>query len=182
MYRNKKSLLVYLFLLSISFPLSADSTAAVAKASSLPLFFIERSKNANTVHYEAHLGKDGGLDVRKPVHAFWINWEKDSTGKDLEELNLMERRMAFGFSVSHKRNSQSCVMKLACCPKRPITVHAGEGTARAETVINAKAAHLKKISVVTREKKTIMPQVISVTVYGTDLATGEAVEETIKPR
>jgi hypothetical protein len=36
--------------------------------------------------------------------------------------------------------------------------------------------------VITCEKKKILPKVLSVTVSGTDIETGEAVEETIKPR
>jgi hypothetical protein len=147
-----------------------------------PLFVIERSKNANKVHYEARLTGEGFLDVRKPVHAYWINWEKDSTGKDCEELNLIEKRMAFGFSVDRARSPQSCTMKLVCCPKRPIKVFINNGTACAETDINGKPAYLHKISVVTSEKQTILPTVLSVTVIGTDTLTSQADTETIKPR
>ena len=179
MQRDKKVLhsATVLFSALLSLPLFAGTVSLTAA----PLFVIERSKNANKVHYVARLTKEGVLDVRKPVHAFWINWEKDSTGKDHEELNLVEKRMAFGFSIGKCRSPQSCTMKLVCCPKRPIKVYVSEGTARAETTINGQPAHLEKISVVTREKK-MMPQVLSVTVSGTDIATGEAVEETITPR
>lgn len=161
----------------LSFPLAAGTPEPFSQ----PLFIIERSKNANKVHYEAHLTRDSVLDIRKPVHAFWINWEKDSSGKKCEELNLIEKRMAFGFSVNRSRNPQSCVMKLVCFPHRPIKVFISDGTARAETAINTRAAYLYKIRVVTREKK-VMPQVISITVFGTDVVTGEKVEETITSR
>jgi hypothetical protein len=179
---HKKFLGFTLFLAVLSFPLSSKNAATTETGFAQQLFVIERSKNANKVHYEAHLTSEGVLDVRKPVHAYWINWEKDSTGKDCEELNLIEKRMAFGFSVSHKRTPQSCVMKLVCCPKRPIKVSLNNGTACAGTDINGKPAYLHKISVVTCEKKKILPQVLSVTVYGTDVATGKEVDETIKPR
>jgi hypothetical protein len=180
MQRDKKFLpaATVLFTVLLSFPLFAGTVSPI-KA---PLFVIERSKNANEVHYVARLTKEGVLDVKKPVHAFWINWEKDSTGNDHEELNLVEKRMAFGFSIGKPRNPQSCTMKLVCCPDRPIRVFISEGTAHAETTINGQSAHLEKISVITCEKKKILPQVLSVTVSGTDVATGEAVEETIKPR
>jgi hypothetical protein len=167
-----------LFSALLSLPLFAG-TVSLTKA---PLFVIERSKNANEVHYVAQLTKEGVLNMKKPVHAFWINWEKDSTGKDQEELNLVEKRMAFGFSIGKCRSPQSCTMKLVCCPDRPIRVYISEGTARAETTINGQSAHLEKISVITCEKRKILPQVLSVTVSGTDVETGEAVEETIKPR
>ncbi len=172
---------LFSFSIPLSFSLSAGTTALTASAYTQPLFIIERSKNANEVHYEARLTGEGVLDVRTPIHAYWINWEKDSTGKSREELNMFEKRMAFGFSVGRSRSPQSCVIKLVCCPDRPIKVFISDGTARAETAINARTAYLQKISVVTREKQ-FMPQVVSVTVFGTDTATGEAVEETINPR
>jgi hypothetical protein len=148
-----------------------------------PLFVIERSKNANKVHYEARLTGEGVLDVHKPVHAFWVDWEKDSTGKTCEELNLLEKQMAFGFSVvGRSRSPQSCMMKLVCCPKRPIRVFLNNGAACAETAINGQPAYLHKISVVTCEKQKLLPEVLSVTVTGTDTLTGQEVKETIKPR
>jgi hypothetical protein len=180
MQRDKKVLpaVTALFTILLSFPLFAG-TVSLTKA---PLFVIERSKNANEVHYVAQLTEEGVLYMKKPVHAFWINWEKDSTGKDQEELNLVEKRMAFGFSICKSRSPQSCTMKLVCCPDRPIRVFICEGTVRAETTINGQSAHLQKISVITSEKRKILPQVLSVTVSGTIAATGEAVEEIIKPR
>jgi hypothetical protein len=182
MLRNKRFPRLTLFPAFLSFFLLTSSAAFAGTTATQPLFIIERSKNANEVHYVARLTEKGVLDVHKPVHAFWINWEKDSTGKCREGLNLVEQRMAYGFSVDHSRSPHSCTMKLVCFKNRPIRVNLSEGTARAETIISGKSAHLIKISVVTCEKKKVMPQVLSVTVYGTDIATGETVEETITPR
>src|SRR5689334_9122752 len=36
------------------------------------LFVIERSKNANVIHYDAHVAKDGSLVASEPVVAYWI--------------------------------------------------------------------------------------------------------------
>jgi len=182
MLSNKRLLRLTLSHAFLSFFILTSNAALAATISTQPLFVIERSKNANEVHYVARLTEKGVLDVRKPVHAFWINWEKDSTGKCREGLNLVEQRIAYGFSVDRPRSQHSCTMKLVCFKKRPIRVYLSEGTARAETTINGQSAHLIKISVVTREKKKALPQILSVTVYGTDVSTGEAVEEKISPR
>ena len=179
---NKRLLRLTLSPVFLSFFLLTSSAAFAGTISTQPLFIIERSKNANEVHYVARLTEKGVLDVHKPVHAFWINWEKDSTGKCREALNLVEQRMAYGFSVDRSRSPLSCTMKLVCFKSRPIRVSLSNGTARAETIINGHSAHLKKINVVTLEKKKVLPHVVSVTVYGTDVATDEAVEETITPR
>ena len=96
-----------LFLILSSFFPAAG--APVPLTATHPLFVIERSKNANKVHYEARLTGEGVLDVRKPVHAYWVNWEKDSTGKTCEELNLIEKQMAFGFSVAGRSRSRRAV-------------------------------------------------------------------------
>ena len=166
----------------LSFSMFAGSVCLAAETpAAQPLFVIERSKNANKVHYVARCTEKGVLDARKPVHAFWINWEKDSTGKNREDLNFIEKRMAYGFSVDRSRSPHSCTIKLVCFKNRPIRVCLNEGTARAETIINGQSARLNKISVVTREKNTIVPHVLSVTICGTDAETGEEITETIIP-
>jgi Domain of unknown function (DUF4833) len=165
---------------SFSFVAFSSKTSPSIEIITRPLFLIERSKNKNEVHYVARLTGDGVLDTRTPVHAFWVDWEKDPTGNKCEELNLLEKRMAFGFSVDRSCCPQSCTMKLVCCPDRPIKVSLCKGTARAETAINGQVAYLEKISVLTKEKQ-ILPQVVSVTVFGTDTTTGAPVEETLKP-
>src|SRR5712691_865167 len=62
----------------------------------LPLFVIERSVNANVVHYDAKLGPDGKLDPREPVVAYWIMGAEDGRRQD---LNAIERLRAYGFST-----------------------------------------------------------------------------------
>ena len=42
---------------------------AAAQTKTSPLFIIERSKNANVVHYDARLTADGELDPNEPVIA-----------------------------------------------------------------------------------------------------------------
>jgi hypothetical protein len=165
---------------ALAFSLSAGGPAA-APPSGQPLFLIERSKNANEVHYEARFTADGGLDDKNPVHAFWINWAEDPAGKNRSELSFFQKKMAFGFSIDPSPDTKSYTMRIVCCKDRPITVSLRSGVASAETAINGRTARLKKIKVVTREKK-ILPQVLSVTIFGTDTATGGPVEETITPR
>ena len=43
-----------------------------AKGGDRPLFIIERSKNANVVHYDARLTPEGKFDPDQPVVAYWI--------------------------------------------------------------------------------------------------------------
>jgi len=67
---------------------------AAAQAKTQPLFIIERSKNANVVHYDARLDADGRLDPKEPVVAYWIMLAEDGRR---ENLNWIEKRKAYGF-------------------------------------------------------------------------------------
>ena len=144
------------------------------------LFFIARTKNANTVCYDARLTKDGRLDVQDPVHGYWTLWATDSTGNTREELNGMERRMAFGYSI-RKCTPTSCAISLAALRSRIVEVTFHGTTPRAVTTIAGKPSYLKKIFVVSGDG-FIVPRVSSATLYGTDTAGGAEVRETITPR
>jgi len=45
---------------------------APAQKKTQPLFIIERSKNANIVHYDAQLTASGKLDPNEPVIVYWV--------------------------------------------------------------------------------------------------------------
>jgi len=59
------------------------------------LFFIQRSKNANEVHYDAHVTKDGSLDPKNPVEGYWINKAEDGSRNPISLI----QRIAYGFDV-----------------------------------------------------------------------------------
>ena len=75
-------------------PLLAAPAAAQMKTQ--PLFIIERSKNANVVHYDARLTADGKLDPREPVIAYWVLSAEDGRR---EELSWIEKKKAYGFDM-----------------------------------------------------------------------------------
>ena len=72
-------------------------------------------------------------------------------------------------------------MKMAACPDRPVTIAFCGDTVRAKTIIGGKPSFLRRIYVETRGNQ-LVPRVLSVTISGNDIATGETVEETIEPR
>ena len=144
------------------------------------LFSIERSVNKNKVYYEAKLNKDGTMDVKTPVHAYWIVWEKDSTGKTYEELDAIEKRLAYGFKLEPVVTTQRYIMKLVSCSKRPITVYLRQGKTVAEITINGKAAILDKIFISARETR-FMPKVNYLELFGKDVVTGAPCYEKVLP-
>jgi hypothetical protein len=48
------------------------AAAMLAAQTTQPLFTIERSKNANVLHYEANLTAQGELDPKEPIVIYWI--------------------------------------------------------------------------------------------------------------
>lgn len=146
--------------------------ALTAQAEGLTsLFQIERSKNTNEIHYAAQVGKDGTLDSKEPVSAFWVMKAEDGRR---EGLNFMERKMAYGFDI--KANGAEWDLKLVAAPDRAIKLTSVGGRWRAQTTLNGKPAYLKRIFIQTKEGG-VVPTVVSVDLFGDDVASGKAVQE-----
>jgi hypothetical protein len=146
---------------------SADSTEA--------LFVITRSKNTNELHYDAQVGKDGALNAKEPVLAYWVMKAEDGRR---ENMSWTERKMAYGFDVTPSGDG-TYEMKLVAYKDRNLKIVKGNGRWRAETTINGKRAYLTKLYIATKEGG-LMPTVLSVDLYGEDAMTGKPIQEHIK--
>lgn len=135
------------------------------------LFQIERSKNTNEIHYAAQVGKDGALDTKEPVAAFWVMKAEDGRR---EGLTFMERKMAYGLDVTARGAEYD--VKLSAAPERAIKLMNVGGRWRAQTQLNGKAAYLSRIFITTKEGG-VMPTVVSIDLYGEDAASGKTIQE-----
>ena len=140
------------------------------------LFFIERNKNANIVVYEANLARDGLFDTREPVQAYWLM--KAERGQR-EELNKIEREMAYGFDVRLTDNRKGAWLTLVAYRAQPIHLVVGSGGVRPEAQIAGRKAHLTKIYV--KASSGLIPSVDYVELFGIDVATGKPLTERRKP-
>lgn len=141
------------------------------------LFVIERNTNANVVQYDANLEPDGRIDPRRPVQAYWIMAAQDGRR---EELNSIERAKAYGFTVSPAGAPQAYRVELVAQKQRPIEVFGQGGAVRAETIIEGHEAYLTRIYV-TAHKVLGVPAVRSIEWFGRDVATNQALHETVTP-
>jgi hypothetical protein len=140
-----------------------------APAETRPLFIIERSKNANTVHYDARLTADGKLDPEEPVIAYYIMLAEDGRRK---ELNWIEKKLAYGFDIEPDPSANGYTMTMVAARERRITVRQ-EGTAiRAELVIDGQPAAVEKMYIKASDG-LIWPKVHYIELYGEDLRTAE---------
>jgi hypothetical protein len=149
--------------------------ARVAWASPVPqpLFVIERSKNANQLHYDAMVTSDGGLDTGEPVVAYWIMKAQDG---HREALTDEERRYAYGFSVSRTADG-AYGMKLVAYKDRPIALHKDGARWRAEILVAGRLAALNRIFIQTKE--SVIPSVRWIDLYGMDVITGQPISERV---
>jgi hypothetical protein len=93
--------------------LAAQSIVVPVAESESQLFIIERSTNANVVHYDARLTKEGTLDPQEPVIVYWTMGSP--TGRR-EQLNALERGRVYGFSISKDSSADFYRMYLASQP------------------------------------------------------------------
>jgi hypothetical protein len=142
-----------------------------------PLFVIERSTNANVIHYDAKLGKDGAFDSKEPVVAYWVMLAGDG-GR--EELTTLERSRAYGFTVSRDKSGESWWMTLVSQKRRAIHIYQEGGKVRAATSIGGHEAYLRKTYVKTR-KSGILRTADYFELFGNDVVTGEECQERVAP-
>ena len=128
--------------------------AGVAESSSTSLFFIERSKNANIVQYDANLAADGSCNSRNPVAAYWVMHAENGRR---EALTRLERELAYGFTTRLDATGTTVWMVLVAHRARPIKIVCGNGTARAEIQNAGRRGYLTKLYV--QETSGVVPGV-----------------------
>jgi len=160
-------------LLLAALPLAAFALPALA-ATPEKLFFIQRSKNADEVHYDARVNADGTLDGKNPVDGYWMNKNPDGTFSRAELT--MFQRMAYGYDTEPTGNG-TYALKLKAFGDRPMWIVKTNGHWRVQTTIAGKPAYMKRIYVATKEGG-LMPTVLYVDVFGED-GNGAAVTEHI---
>jgi hypothetical protein len=142
-----------------------------------PLFFIERSKNKNLVHYDIRLTENKNLPDIKPVNAYWIL----ENGRR-EELNAIEKEYAYGIVHQEKLDENKFKVILAGFRGMEIVVERMNGLFKAMVSINGKESILERIYIKSEEKRTGLPRVLYIDLFGRTKETGLPIRERIAPR
>jgi hypothetical protein len=155
---------------------SLAALCAFGQINYVPLFTIERNTNANVVHYEARL-KDGKIDPHEPVVAYWIMAAEDGRR---QELNLIEKLKAYGFSIHSDGAPESYKMVIVSDKKKEIRVYHAGNSVRAEMQIGTCKAALQKIFISAHKSSWIgSPEYAEM--RGTDISTGAPCSERVTP-
>lgn len=138
------------------------------------LFYVQRSPNANTVVYAAHLDAQGGIDRADPVEAYWRKFNIDGARVG---LNFIERMMAYGVKVDRVVADKPVTFSIAALPERKLTL-ALDAQKRPEALMTI-GNHLVKVAYVYLHvvEGGLMPQVPELDILGTDVASGKAIHE-----
>jgi hypothetical protein len=107
-----------------------------------PLFYIERSLNANIVRYDVRLTSNGILDQKEPVIVYWLLNAEDGRRED---LSYIERTRAYGIKVEPNGIQGEYLLSIVSFKGRSIRVFMKDGLARAEMNINGNPAFLERV-------------------------------------
>ncbi|MDR2773053.1 MAG: DUF4833 domain-containing protein [Elusimicrobiota bacterium] len=157
-----------LMLFALSFAVLTFA-ASLAFADQKNLFHIERNKNANIVVYDVVLNPDGTINSKNPIDAYWKLLAKDGSRA---ELGMLDKR-AYGFSVTDLGEG-AYELRLKAVEGKPIKVTLVNGEPKGILKINDRDAYLNKVYV--------FASGISVKYYtltGTDVSTGQTIEEKV---
>lgn len=156
--------------------LLAVLAASRASAQCAPLFVIERSSNANVVVYEAARAPGGVVDPAQPVSAHWRMLAEDGRR---EELNGIERRLAYGVELLGAGGGGSVEIAVRALRERRIEVRTAEPCPTARMPIRGRPAVLRRVFVQLARGLFFFPKVAYVELHGEDPETRAAVDERI---
>ena len=154
-----------------------------AWSTDLPLFFIQRSKNANEVHYYLRVDTQCRLAAEEPVSARWKLLEGGP--ERTASLSVFDQ-IAYGIAQQQVADN-TVSFSLKALEQKRITASAaphsqrGTCTPRAQVEIQGQPAILERIYVHT-EEGWLKPKVIAVDVFGTSMnASATPVRERLTP-
>ena len=168
-----KSLAVILMLFSVS--VSAQYNYPVPPKTEVLLFYIQRNHNENTIMYDANYLADGNLDHNKPIDAYWMRYQEDSTRK---ELKWVDKKYAYGIewkSIDGKPNEYD--VELVADDSRKFTLkQIAPNKSVLYTIINNLPAEIEHFWI-QADNSGMWPTVLYIELFGFDVKTKKPVYE-----
>jgi hypothetical protein len=128
------------------------------------LFYIQNTRNKNTVVYELNI-KNGELDTVKPVNAYWIRYSEHGQRQD---LNLFQRKFAYGINSVCLDNN---IYQLTIAANKNFKIflqQSEDGSMHVFTTINQRKAILTRIFIHITGGNALSPKVEYVQISGID--------------
>jgi len=145
------------------------------------LFYLQRSKNTNTIVYDTNIKSDGTLNTEQPLKIYWLRYAADST---IEPLTYIQDKFAYGVKAKPYpgKPGQYIVTfnayekKMIYLVRKPDGKHYG-----AYTLINGRYAEMKRIFLMINGGTFWFPNIEYVDIIGDDMATQKSITERFKP-
>ncbi|WP_448697893.1 DUF4833 domain-containing protein [Mucilaginibacter sp. AW1-3] len=171
----------------ITTPIKIDTAAGkkVKQATIFPtptvarLFYVQRDPNSNTIIYDLNQNAAGQLDTENPIHPYWIKYNERG---QIEELNLIQRKFAYGIVTKPLGNNKFDV-RFVSYKKYPLLLmrSATDNKYHVYATIAKKQVVLNRIFLKIEGGTFWIPNVIYAEIKGTDPETGKEVVERFKP-
>ncbi|MCR4663328.1 MAG: DUF4833 domain-containing protein [Endomicrobiaceae bacterium] len=133
------------------------------------LFFIERSKNANIVRYDAVLTDDGKINEKKPIDAYWLLYEY--TNGERKELSTLDKK-AYGFKVNYNKETKDFDFVLKSVKDKPMKLGLYGGEVKIIIKINDIDCFLEKVYVNSKDGAFGIPKVRYYVLFGSEVKDG----------
>ncbi len=140
------------------------------------IFHIARSKNGNVVRYDARITKDGQLDPKAPVNAYFRHPDGGT-----HPIKPLEFKFFYGYKVTLDKSGTFWHFTIVAAKNRPMKLYLVDGKPRAEGKIAGVRALVTKFFVQFK-KDTVIPGVEWVDLHGTEVGSGRAVHERVVPK
>ncbi len=145
------------------------------------LFYLQRSKNKNTIIYELNTLPNGTVNKEEPVHPYWLRYEE---GCKKTELSYIQKKLAFGIdAVLTDKEKGNYILTMVSYKDRSLFLQKrlinNIYRYRIFIVINGKISILQCIFVNAVDNYFGYPVVKSIELFGTDVKTGSNVYEKI---
>jgi hypothetical protein len=142
---------------------------------------VQRSHNKNTIVYDLNISPDGKLDIKNPVHPYWMRFEE---GGKIMELSFIQRKYAYGIDAKLVDPiNQSFIINFVSYHKRNIYLFRINKNERYKAYINSngKLIILNKIFFKYEGGPFWFPVIRYIDIVGSDIKTGEEVKERFIP-
>jgi len=141
------------------------------------LFKIERSRDADVIHYEANLLEDGSLNVVDPIRIYWVkHTRKGETGP----LTKIQNSLAYGLKII-EAIPEKVEFQFVSFDQPMILRKTENGKYRVFTFFEAKEVEVERLYVHFSGGSYWFPKIGHVEMYAVTPDAGELVVEIIKP-
>lgn len=140
------------------------------------LFYLQHSRNKNTVVYGLNF-KGSSLDDKEPVKGYWIRYSEKG---QRQELNYVQKTFAYGIKCSSVQGN-SYELSFVSNKKYKMYLQQSEnGTYHVYTTINQRRAILTHFFVSIIGGSALSPTIDYVEIFGIDSISKKAISERVK--